>query len=102
MYAIRSYYANDGGAWADGFWGVVYRSETVPIQSITGNVIKSGLISAYDPKTKMNFYVYNLIEELTTEGEWYIDFLQDKTKPVLYFIPPANTDITSNDSYNFV
>ncbi len=89
----------DYGAWMSGYWGQVYSDQTVPMGSVDGDKITSGLVSQYEPKAKMNFYVYNLIEELDIAGEWYIDQTEDDSL-MLYLFAPTGTDM--NDSSNTI
>ncbi len=87
------------GPWMSGYWGVVYAAQSVPLESIEGNQIRSGMVSPYIPTANANFYVYNLIEELSIENEWYIDQF-DENSLNLYIFPPSGTDMT--DSSNII
>ena len=53
----------------------------------TGEVQLKGSAS-YPIRPNDRYYVYNLIEELDSPGEWYIDY----QKHVLYFWPPRQKD----------
>ncbi len=93
--------AGGQGAWMEGYWGTDYSNQTVPIESISGNVIESGLISHYRLGQfnggHIKFYVYNLLEELDIPGEWYIDQISSEDEMMLYFYPPTTADMTSEE-----
>ncbi len=98
--ADKSNYGGQG-AWMNGYWGANYSTQTLPLASISGNQITSGMVSAYEPLRNTDghemFYVYNLLEELDIEGEWYIDQITDRDEFQLYFYPPEGTDMTSSE-----
>ncbi len=98
--ADKSNYGGQG-AWMNGYWGTNYSTQTLPLASISGNQITSGMVSAYELLRNTDghemFYVYNLLEELDIEGEWYIDQITDRDEFQLYFYPPEGTDMTSSE-----
>ncbi|MBO5454468.1 MAG: right-handed parallel beta-helix repeat-containing protein [Clostridia bacterium] len=58
-----------------GYWGNGWATQTVPVKSIDvqNNVLTSLHPSNYGVSDSMRFYIYNLLEEIDTEGEYYID-----------------------------
>ncbi len=89
--------AGGQGAWMLGYWGSSFSDQTVPIQSINGNEVKSALISHYEVNAnKSKFYAFNIFEELSSPGEWYIDQLSDPNNLMLYFYPPTGTDMSDD------
>ena len=66
-------------SWAD---------QTVPLKSIENGVIESEWPSLYSVAKERPFYIYNLLEELDIEGEYYID----KAKNRLYIYPPQSNN----------
>lgn len=94
----ESVYEGNRGIWMIGYWGAAFSDQSVPVKEIEGSVIKSGLISHYNPSSRSDFYVYNLIEELDSETEWYIDENTDPKHPILYFYPPAGVDMEDSNN----
>ncbi len=73
-----------------GYWRWGWADQTLDMASVNpiDNTITSALPSYYSVASGDNqrFYVYNLIEELDTPGEYYID----REKNILYFYPPSD------------
>lgn len=61
-----------------------WAEHTVPLKSVENGVIESEWPSLYGVEKGKPFCIYNLLEELDIEGEYYID----KTKNRLYLYPP--------------
>lgn len=91
--------ALDRGVWIKGYWRVPWQNEAVRIAAIDPSVktitlaapIPGGIGNKYHrPKGsgEENYWLINLLEELTAPGEWCIDFTDKK----LYFYPPAPLD----------
>ena len=83
----------DKGIWMNGFWCHDWANETLKIGSIdtAKRQITSAGIHSYGignsskwHTAKRRYYVLNLLEELDTPGEWYVD----RENRVLYFYPP--------------
>lgn len=74
-----------------GYWHLTWVDQAIPIAEInTGE----GTITGKYPTTrgiKDNgyFYTYNLMEEIDSPGEYYID----RDEGILYLYPPENTDL---------
>ena len=60
-------------AWVGGFWRYDWSDQTMPVKKIEGNTIEAALPSSYGIAANRRFYIFNLIEELDTPGEWYYD-----------------------------
>lgn len=80
---------NAENAWVYGLWKYDWQDLSTPVASVSSNSIttKYDLISGVNDSSAQQggkFYIYNLIEELDTPGEWYID----RTQNTLYFWPP--------------
>lgn len=56
------------------------------IKNIENGVIETGLPAPYGVDAGQKIYVYNLLEELDSPGEWYIE------DSVLYFYPPEDCE----------
>ena len=75
--------------WLHGFWTYDWADSRIPLGSVDGatNTIKLGAgNAAYGIRTGQWFYAENVLPELDTPGEWYVD--RDNGK--LYFWPPAS------------
>lgn len=75
-----------------GFWMWNWADQTLDVASVdaTNNTITTKQNSYYSVAEGDNhrYYAYNLIEEIDTAGEYYID----RDKNILYFYPPDNFD----------
>lgn len=79
--------------WAYGYWKETWSDQSLPIESLdaeTGTV-KAGIPSAYGTAAGRGFYFYNLLEEVDTAGEYYID----RTSGILYFYPSKTSGTAS-------
>ncbi|HNS32906.1 MAG TPA: right-handed parallel beta-helix repeat-containing protein [bacterium] len=79
--------------WLHGFWYMVFSKDHVKLESIdTQKKTISLLPGARGEKTavgvNMPYYAYNLLSELDSPGEWYLD--RDTGR--LYFYPPDNPE----------
>ncbi len=81
------------GIWMNGFWCHDWANETLRIGAIDKEKrqITSAAIHTYGignsskwHKAKRRYFVFNLLEELDSPGEWYVD----REEGVLYFFPP--------------
>ena len=72
--------------WMFGYWFWDWSDQSVQIKVIhpDRNTIESVQPSCYGLKVGQRFYVYNLIEELDSPGEWFLD----RATGVLYLYPP--------------
>lgn len=72
-----------------GYWWLNWADQTVQVASVDPElgVIRSVQPSAYGLRTGQRYYVFNLLEELDSPGEWYMD----ERNGVLYIYPPAVT-----------
>jgi hypothetical protein len=72
-----------------GYWQLNWADQTVQVESIgaqSGN-IRSIQPSGYGVKSGQRYYVFNLLEEIDTPGEWYAD----RATGILYLFPPAES-----------
>ena len=76
-----------------GYWEYSWADQAVPIKNIDieKREIKSKYPSTYDVNENGYFYVYNLLEEIDSPGEYYID----RENGMLYFYPPNGVDINN-------
>ena len=76
--------------WAHGFFGNAYADFHLPVANLVPKmqVVRLGKKPGYALKQDQNFYFYNLLEEITAPGEWYLD----RKSSMLYFWPPAKMD----------
>lgn len=81
------------GIWMNGFWCHDWANETLKIGAIDKEKrqIAAAAVHTYGignssawHKAKRRYFVFNLLEELDSPGEWYVD----REECTLYFIPP--------------
>lgn len=92
-------WTNAPGAWLHGFWSYDWADTYLPLQSI--DPVQRRIRVAAPPdhfgyKRGQRWRALNLLEELDTPGEWYLD----RATGILYFWPPddgtgANTAMVS-------
>ncbi len=86
----------DDGVWLLGYWTHDWFEEVIKVASYDK---EKKIITLAEPHiygvaggtwgaAKRRFYALNLLDELDSPGEWYLD----RTKMLLYFYPPENTD----------
>lgn len=70
-----------------GYWYYNWSDQSVTVASIDpeNGIIHSVEPSAYSLRSGQRFYVFNLLEELDSPGEWYLD----RSDGMLYFYPPS-------------
>lgn len=86
----------DEDIWYNGYSGVSYSPQTSPIESIAADgTVESYIAATYWPYVASfsRAYVYNLIQELDIEGEWYLDTDEGK----LYVYPYSTIDMNSDE-----
>ncbi len=74
--------------WMFGYWKYDWADASSPIgffNAETGE-ISPKFVSLYGTKTDAPYYFFNILEELTTEGEWYLD----RENGLLYLWKPQN------------
>ena len=61
--------------WMFGYWKYDWADASSPIGSFNAQTdeISPKFVSLYGTKTEAPYYFFNVLEELTTEGEWYLD-----------------------------
>lgn len=71
-----------------GYWFYNWSDQSVQVASMDSDsgVISSVQPSAYGIRTGQRFYAYNLLEELDTPGEWFLD----RNTGLLYLYPPID------------
>lgn len=93
-----SEWKNASDAWLFGYWYYDWSDQTTPIKNInlSNNTIETKYPSAYGVRKDQRFYIYNLLEELDTPGEWYYD--KDLCKLYVY---PNDTSENSTISITY-
>ena len=74
--------------WLHGFWTYDWADSRIPLGTVDGasNTISLGSgNAAYGIRTGQWFYAENVLPELDSPGEWYLD----RDTSILYFWPPA-------------
>ena len=68
-------WANLDEVWMFGFWKYDWADASTPIGSFNAETseLSPKFVSLYGTKTDAPYYFFNVFEELTTEGEWYLD-----------------------------
>ena len=100
-------------AWLYGYWRYDWSDQAVPVSHIYADTrkIETALPSAYgiraDSAHQARFYIYNLLEELDSPGEWFYDVdsqdffiypLDDDPESVVSFSNSNNNIITLNQA----
>ncbi len=72
-------------AWLHGHWAYYWADYHVPMGSLDGahRIITMSSSPEYGVAVGLPWYAYNLLEEVTEGGEWYVD----RTRGRLYFYP---------------
>ncbi len=85
-----SRWASAPDAWLHGFWKYAWADCHVPLAGVdAANArILLGDSPGYGIAAGQPYYAYNLLEELTEPGEWYLD----RTTGLLYVWPPEGFD----------
>ncbi len=82
-------------AWVDGYWCWSWAEYHLPVAAIDPvgrSILLAQAPAAYGIKPGTPWYAYNLIEEITEPGEWYLD----RTSGLLYLWPPVGFSPTSD------
>lgn len=76
--------------WMMGYWKYDWADASSPIGSFDAEnkTISPEFVSAYGTKTGAPYYFYNVLEELDTEGEWYLN----RKNGLLCLYGPENFD----------
>lgn len=84
-------WTNDGNIWMYGAWSREWKYTNVQVAEFSNNAgsVITVQPSTYGAEQGMPYYYYNVLEELDTPGEWYID----KSRGMIYVYPPDNADI---------
>ncbi len=63
------------GVWMMGYWKYDWADASTPIGEFSeeNRTLSPKFVSLYGTKTDAPYYFFNVLEELTTEGEWYLD-----------------------------
>lgn len=66
---------NLSDVWMFGYWKYDWADASSPIGSFNAQTgeLSPKFVSLYGTKTDAPYYFFNVFEELTTEGEWYLD-----------------------------
>lgn len=74
--------------WLHGYWMHMWADRHMPIESIdtASRTIGFAEVPGYGIESGQPYYAYNLLEEITRPGEWYLD----RDSKILYFWPPAD------------
>ena len=94
LQARASRWASAPDAWLHGHWAYYWADYHAPMKSLdaTNKVLTMASAPEYGVAVGLPWYAYNLLEEVTQGGEWYVDRARGK----LYFYPPyplANANV---------
>ena len=83
-----SRWASSDDQWMFGFWYFDWADGTLQIESIdtATHTIKTVQPSHYGVRSNQRYYYFNILEEIDSPGEWYLD----RERGVLYFYPPSS------------
>ena len=78
-------WTNASSIWVHGFWGNLFGDQHLPVTAIdtVARTVSVSQSPNYAFKAGQPFYAYNLLEELTVPGEWYLD----RATGILYLWP---------------
>ncbi len=81
----------EAGVWLYGYWRRAYRAEFVKVkqidpQSHTIELVSRHSLGGLEDGGARRYMALNLLEELDTPGEWYLD----RERGILYLWPPEN------------
>ncbi|MEF2245279.1 right-handed parallel beta-helix repeat-containing protein [Paenibacillus sp. IITD108] len=81
------HWINTGDIWMYGYWQWDWADGNLRIASIdaSSHSLTTEGASYYSMRADQRYYYYNILEELDTPGEWYLD----RQKGILYFYPPG-------------
>ena len=76
--------------WMFGYWKYDWADASTPVGSFDKDTceLSPRFVSLYGTKTDAPYYFFNVLEELTAEGEWYLD----REKGLLCMWEPENKD----------
>ncbi len=76
--------------WLHGYWKYMWADRHAKVQQLdtTSKTVTLTEKPGYGIKSGQPFYAYNLLEEISEPGEWYLD----RTTGILYFWPPDEMD----------
>jgi hypothetical protein len=79
-----------GDLWMEGFWYWDWADCTLKISSMdtSTGTISTEQASHYSIRSGQRFYFYNVLEELNSPGEWYVD----RESGIVYAYPPTNLE----------
>ena len=74
--------------WMFGYWRYDWADGSTPVGSVDHKnlTISPMFVSGYGAKKDAPYYFFNVLEELDSPGEWYLD----RENGVLYFYPPES------------
>ena len=84
-------WASEPDAWVHGYWFWDWSEQRHPIKSIDADnriIEVQPPYHGYGYRKNQWFYAFNLLSELDSPGEWYLD----RSAGVLYFWPPSPVD----------
>ena len=81
---------NPDDVWMFGYWKYDWADASTPIGSFDKDTreLSPKFVSLYGTKTDAPYYFFNVLEELTAEGEWYLD----RENGLLCMWEPENAD----------
>ena len=76
--------------WMFGYWKYDWADASTPTENFDKDTceLSPRFVSLYGTKTEAPYYFFNVLEELTAEGEWYLD----REKGLLCMWEPENKD----------
>lgn len=89
-----SRWASAPDAWVDGFWSSEWEEQHFPITVNSGSrqITLQGAPSNFTINPHQSWFAYNLLEEITQAGEFYLD----RSSGLLYLWPPAGFNAASD------
>ncbi|WP_250306447.1 right-handed parallel beta-helix repeat-containing protein [Streptomyces sp. A 4/2] len=83
-----STWADTSDVWMQGYWFYEWADGNLQIKAIdpAAQTISTRTASMYSVKAGQRYYYYNVLEELDSPGEWYLDRSTGK----LYLYPPSD------------
>lgn len=87
--------------WVDGYWGELWAEYHLPVAGVdpVGRLVTlAAPVPKYGLEEGQPWFAYNLLEEITRPGEWYLD----RESGILYLWPPAGFGAASEVTLSMV
>ena len=84
-------WSNENDIWIYGYFKEYWSDVSLPVDTIVSDVVTTDLPSPQKMQANKSFYFYNILSEVDSPGEYYID----RETGILYFYPPKEEGTVS-------